>query len=701
MNIEFFTNELGQSCWLVHMSTTTYVVGVNRLGQVVHSYWGLTLPRPSDYPPLPEEEGYASFNGASQMNPEEYPAFGGLAFVESCLKAQFSDGARDVRLRYAHFSLHKDASVQELVITLVDDVYDLHVNLHYRVTKDTDVLERFASIENKSEQPCELVRIFSAQWHLPAGKPYRLTHITGKWFDEWHKVTEPLTKGVKVLESRRMTSSHHHHPTLFLSLPSTTLTQGDCWFAALAWSGNWKFTAEVTDFDQTRCAIGWNDWDFCYRLHAGQRVVTPSVFLGYTDKGFTAASHALHDYVRQMLPHADLVRPVLFNGWEVSGFDVREREQMTYAEHVAELGVELFVVDDGWFHGRTFDNRGLGDWWADEQKFPNGLAPLIEHVNRLGMDFGIWIEPEMVNPDSELYRQHPEWALRNPKRQPILARNQLMLNMAREDVQTYLIEQFDALLSQHNIQFVKWDMNRNVAEVFWETTQHAPQEIWVRYVEGMYHVWRTLKERHPHVIWQSCSGGGGRADVGMFRLADQVWLSDNTDPVARLSMQAHYLQLYPASTMESWVTHMGDTFLPLKFRFHVSMCGVLGIGANVMRWTASERATAQALIKQYKQIRTIVQHGLVYFLHLPHAQDSDCALQYMARNGKEGVIFVFRVQKAVPAAPLRIHLQGLDPTAMYTVEGYGTKSGLAWERTPLAIPLANYDSQIIAITRKE
>ncbi len=283
-----------------------------------------------------------------------------------------------------------------------------------------------------------------------------------------------------------------------------------------------------------------------------------AVTAGGAIEGFGGASRTLHDFVRDtVIPHGHTLHKVLYNSWEATTFDVDEASQIELARHAADMGIELFVMDDGWFHGRNDDHAGLGDWWPDEKKFPNGLQPLIEQVNDLGMDFGLWVEPEMVNPDSDLYRTHPDWVIHFPTRVRTTGRDQLILNFGRTDVQDYIIDLLDRLLAEHNITFIKWDMNRNASEPGWPDAPGDQREIWVRYVYGLYRVWGTLRERHPDVIWQSCSGGGGRADVGILRLADQVWISDNTEPTARLAIQEGYTQMYPANTMEAWVTDMG------------------------------------------------------------------------------------------------------------------------------------------------
>ncbi|HEU5100001.1 MAG TPA: alpha-galactosidase, partial [Roseiflexaceae bacterium] len=385
-------------------------------------------------------------------------------------------------------------------------------------------------------------------------------------------------------------------------------------------------------------------------------------------------------------------------------FDVDEASQIALAELAAEIGVELFVMDDGWFHGRDDDTAGLGDWWPDPRKFPNGLAPLVERVNALGMDFGLWVEPEMVNPNSELYRAHPDWVIHFPGRTRNTGRDQLILNFARADVQAYIIEMLDRLLADHNIVFIKWDMNRNVSEPGWPDAPGDQRELWVRYVYGLYHVWGTLRERHPHVIWQSCSGGGGRADLGILRLADQIWVSDNTEPAARLAIQEGFSQVFPANTMEAWVTDMGDATLPLEFRMHVSMCGSLGIGGHLIHWGAEGRAEAARWIARYKEIREIVQFGDMYRLRSPQSHPYS-AVQYLSKDRSEGVLFAFCTHLPPPAQLPPLYLRGLDPEARYEVEGFaGPRSGSAWMHAGLQLELGdthstNFQSTVRSIRR--
>ncbi len=681
-----------KNSWILETAHTGYAFGINSENLLAHSYWGRRLPALSDYPSPPSCQNWASFNNAAHLTPEEYPTYCGMKFTEPGIMVIFPDQVRDLRARYQSFEILPGA-LPELRLRFQDEHYPLQIMLHYHLHEAQDLIERRVSITNLGDDPIAITRVLSAVWHLSPGDRYWLTHLTGRWNDEMHRHHERLTPGMKVLESRRLTTSHHHNPWFAVDDGTASEAHGDVWYGVLAWSGNWKIAAEVTDFSSTRIHIGLNDWDFTWQLKKNATFSTPPSLAGFTPNGFGAASRNLHDHIREhLLPHGKKIHPVLYNSWEATAFDVNERSQTELAEIAAEIGVELFVVDDGWFHGRKDDRAGLGDWWADEKKFPDGLSPLIQKVNDLGMEFGLWIEPEMVNPDSDLYRAHPDWVIHFPNRPRSEGRNQLILNLARSDVQQYLFSVLDNLLTQNNIRFIKWDMNRNVSEPGWQEAPGDPRELWVRYVEGLYLLWGKLRQKHPDVVWQSCSGGGGRVDLGILRFADQIWVSDNTDATTRLSIQEGFSQVFPACTMEAWVTDAGKHILPLEFRFHVSMCGALGIGAHLAKWNALERVEAAKFISMYKNIRHIVQFGDQYRL-IPVSAGNFSAIQYLSKDQREGLLFAFRTYIPEPTSLPRVRLQGLEPNALYQIEGDArARSGTAWVEDGLHIDLGNFQS---------
>ncbi len=688
------------NAWILETQQTAYVLGLHASGRLVHLYWGPKLPFVSDYPgdhqwtigSRPLEE--FPFNGPDMFLREEYPTSAGIKFVEPCLKTRFADGVRDTQLQFEQAEILSGA-VPELRLYLRDTVYPLRLVLHYRVWEAYDLIERFVTLTNEGDTPVAVDRLWSAQWHFPLGGHYYFNHLNGRWLNEFQLLREPLIEGAKVVESRRLTTSHHHNPWFAVDRGTTTEDQGEVWFGALAWSGNWKLVAEVTEFASTRISLGLNDWDFSWRLDPGQSLSAPGSLAGYTAQGFGEASRHFHDYVREtILPHGNTPHKVLYNSWEATLFNVDEESQVHFAEIAAGMGVELFVMDDGWFHRRDSDHAALGDWWPDERKFPNGLAPLIKRVNDLGMDFGLWIEPEMVSPDSELYRAHPDWAIHYPTRPRTEGRHQLILNLGKPEVQDTLIALLDRLLSENNIAFIKWDMNRNVSEPGWADAPGDPREIWVRYVQGVYRVWDTLRQRHPRVTWQSCSGGGGRADLEILRRADQIWVSDNTNPASRLTIQAGFSHLFPAATLESWVTDMGEDFLPLDFRFHVSMCGVLGIGADLRKWSDEDITAARKWIALYKELRPVIQQGDCYRLLSPFEQPFS-AVQYVSKDKTAGVLFAFLTHRLDPVPPLIVYPRGLEPERLYRIEGFeDTRSGTAWMNTGIALGLGSFSSTV-------
>ena len=439
------------------------------------------------------------------------------------------------------------------------------------------------------------------------------------------------------------------------------------------WSGNWKISVDHDAHGALQISGGVNDFDFSWLLEGGETFTTPSFVGGYTREGFGAASRSLHRYAREQVLPAGGPRPVLYNSWEATYFEVSEGGQDELAEKAASLGVELFVVDDGWFGARNDEDRGLGDWWVNREKFPNGLGPLIEKVQSLGMSFGLWVEPEMVNPDSDLYREHPDWVYNFPNRPKSESRNQLVLNLAKEEVKEHLFGVLDGLLSGNDISFIKWDMNRTFSEPGWmEAPPGRRQEVWVRHVWGVYEILDRLREKHPGVAFESCSGGGGRVDLGILRRTDQVWTSDNTDPYDRLFIQEGFSMAYPARAMMSWVADPGQWVenrrASMSYRFHSAMMGSLGIGGNLLEWTEEEMREARRLVEQYKEIRDIVQDGNLYRLLSPR-EGHTTAVQYVSGDRSRSVLFVLRDRQRFLDRSEKVYLRGLKEGSSYRVTG--------------------------------
>jgi alpha-galactosidase len=664
------TYDAQQKQWFLQTDHSTYVIGVNERNELQSVYWGAKLTRPEDLAPAHSSPEWASFDGSETTTNTEYPGWGGRMYAEPSLKVTLADGVRDLVLKYGSYKIAGDT----LSIELKDIKYDLVVTLTYRAYPAEDIVRKSARIENKTRQPITIESAQSGVWYVPRDQHYRLTYAAGRWAGEDQLQQGMVHQGSMVLESRRGNTSHQMNPWFALDENGSADQQhGNVWFGALAWSGNWKMVVEETPVHQVRITGGFNDFDFSYPLKPGEHLDTPDYFGGFSAEGFGGASRCLHRLeLNEILPDRahPHVRPVLYNSWEATEFDVNEAGQKELAEKAAKIGVERFVMDDGWFGARNNDHAGLGDWVVNRQKFPNGLQPLIQYVNGLGMDFGLWFEPEMVNPNSDLYRQHPDWAMHFPDRPRTEARHQLVLNMARDDVKDYIFNAMDKMLSENNIKFIKWDMNRHFSEPGWPEVPVAEQkEIWVKYVRNVYDIMDRLRAKHPGLEIESCSGGGGRVDLGVLQRVDEVWTSDNTEAFDRLKIQEGFTYAYSPKVMMAWVTdvpNMNGRSTPLDYRFLVAMQGSLGIGSNLNKWMQADFDLATKMIAYYKQIRETVQTGSLYRLLSPREGDLT-ANQYVSQNGKQAVLFAFLHSQQYRNPMPAVRLQGLDPKATYRV----------------------------------
>jgi alpha-galactosidase len=695
--------------FVIETARTTYAVGINRLGILQNVYWGKKLRAEDLSQPAPVPER-SSFDPSETRTPEEFPAWGGLRYYEPALKATFADGNRDVVLKYAAHSIDGNT----LTLRVKDINGDLFVDLIYHVYPKQDIIERHARIENKTGQVVTLESAQSAVWNLPPSTGYRLTQLAGRWAAETQILQGPLNQGKTIIESRRGNTSHAANPWFALDLDATE-DHGRVWFGGLAWSGNYKIVAEQVQYNLVRVVGGFNDFDFSWPLKSGDSLETPRFYAGFTDGGFGEASRLMHRLVRdEILPdHAKpKVRPILYNSWEATEFKVDEAGQTELAEKAAKLGTEMFVVDDGWFGARNHDRAGLGDWVVNKQKFPNGMKSLIAKVNSLGMKFGLWFEPEMVNPDSDLYRAHPDWAMNFPGRPRSLGRNQLVLNMARDDVKEYIFSALDKMLAENNIEFIKWDMNRNFGEPGMANVPVDQQkEIWVKYVRNVYDIFDRLRAKYPRLEIESCSGGGGRADLGILQRVDQIWTSDNTEAFDRLRIQEGFSMAYPAKVMMAWVTdvpNMNGRVTPLKYRFLVAMNGSVGIGSNLNKFSAADMKLAADMVALDKEIRDTVQAGDLYRLMSPRTGDVT-ANQYIGADGKQSVVFAFLHSQQYMNPMPTVYPQGLDPEAIYKVRTIDNKligkaaelSGATLMNKGLNFDLrGDFDSTIVVLDRK-
>ncbi len=648
----------------------SYVFGVNQNGEVQTLYWGQRLQLADPTPPARADGGTSAFDLPVNATPQEFTGWGGGLVVVPNLKITFPDGNRDLVLHYVSHTIQHNT----LTVSLKDISRDVFVDLIYRMDEETGVLARSARIENRTKLPFTIEQVFAATWNLGPGNNYQLRYLTGRWAGEWNLQQEPLHPGKIVLESRRGSTGDEVNPWFAIERSSQPDQDvGDVWFGALGWSGSWQINVETDWQNRVRITGGYTPFDFSYVLAPGESLETPEFYGGYSHEGVGGASRLLHrlelDSTVPQAPHRRL-RPILYNSWEATGFDVNEVGQEALAEKAASIGVERFVMDDGWFGHRKDDHAGLGDWYVNLQKFPRGLKPLIDKVHALGMDFGLWVEPEMVNPDSDLYRKHPDWVLKFTDRPQTEGRNQLVLNLARKDVKAYVYAFLDQLLSENDIAFLKWDYNRNWSEPGWPAAAPEKQkEVYVKYVQNLYNIFAELRRRHPHVEIESCSGGGARVDLGILRLTDEVWPSDNTDPFDRLSIQDGFTYAYAPGVMMSWVTDspnwMNGRSTSLEYRFLSSMQGSLGVGADLNRWTPEDFVAAKRLIAEYKAVRATVQEGALYRLISPGGGSEYSATESVARDGHEAAVFAFLHSSQEGQPYPRLYMRGLDREVVY------------------------------------
>jgi alpha-galactosidase len=687
----------------------SYVFGVNERGELQTLYWGGRIGARDSLPAAHSNPEAASFDSPYTTTPQEYAGWGAGLFTEPALKVSFADGNRDLVL---HFVRATPNGSQSLDVLLKDISREIYVTLRYSIDPDSGVLARSAIIENKEKQPVTIEQAAAAQWTLPPAR-YTLSYLTGRWAGEWTLNQEPIIGGARVIESRRGSTGHQANPWFAISRDASQSStgpvvadeeHGEVWFGALAWSGSWRISVERDQLDSVRVTGGFNPFDFGDKLKPGEKLETPIFYGGYSDHGLGGASRLLHHFeIAHILPQAPdpKPRPVIYNSWEATEFNVDEPSQVALAEKAASIGVDRFVMDDGWFGQRKNDHAGLGDWYVNAEKFPHGLKPLIDKVHALGMDFGLWVEPEMVNPDSDLYRKHPDWVLNFPGRPRSESRNQLVLNLARADVRDYVEGFLDKLLTENDIAFLKWDYNRNWAEPGWDEVPRDEQKrVYVEFIRNLYSILGDLRKKHPKVEIESCSGGGGRVDLGILRYTDEVWPSDNTDPFDRLAMQDGFSYAYTPQIMMAWVTdspHWGNgRTTSLTYRMLSSMQGSLGIGANLNRWNAEDFSTAKRLIAAYHSAQRTIVRGDLFRLISPRDGSEFSSTETVSNDKNQAVVFAFAHSTQKGRGFPLLQLQGLEPDAEYKlswIEGKArpgtpaSASGAWWMRHGLQLEL--------------
>ncbi|MDR6550072.1 alpha-galactosidase [Paenibacillus qinlingensis] len=692
-----------QKLWILSTKESDYVIQVSPKGQLLHRYWG-EKQQLFDYE---HENGGQHWIGTSHTDSskDEIMPWGGLRFTEPGLKITFADHSRDLCHIYDSYQI---TNRNLLTIRLVDSQQQLHVLLHYNLIAEQDLIERNVEIINASHESVTLEQVMGAVWHLPVYPQYQFTYLTGHWGGEFQVRREFLQEGKKVLESRCGLSGHLYNPWFAVDFGDAAEEHGDVYFGAIAYSGNWKLVAERYMRQSLQITAGLNDFDFAWTLGSGESFSSPVCVAGYTKHGYGQASRNMHRYQEKyLLRQADQIRPVMYNSWYSTHFDISVDSQKLLADKAAAMGTEMFVMDDGWFGPSRTNRSKLGDWVADPSKFPDGLTPLIDHVKSLGMKFGLWVEPENVGPDSDVYREHPDWIFHFPNRERTHLNKEFTLNLAREDVRDHLISRLDNLLATHDISYVKWDMNRYISEPGWhDAPREHHKEVWVRYVQGLYGIIETLRDRHPRVMFEACASGGGRVDLGMMKYVEQFWTSDDTDGFDRLSIQEGYSYGYTPKAMMCWVApaaRIRPRSTSIRYRFHVAMMGSLGISLDLSKLTEAEFAECRSYIAQYKNIRGTVQEGDLYRLMPTNSPEGTAAVQYVNQDRNQVVLFAFRHSMRFVHSVYPIRLKGLNPQAVYSCESLKLeRSGASLMATGVQLELkGDFDSELVVFQKMQ
>lgn len=694
MGIAFDKN---QQIFHLQSKGMSYIIQVLKQNYLAHLYWGKKirsldlsyLIRFQDRPFAPNpDQSDRSFS--LDTLPQEYPGYGNTDFREPAYQIQLENGSTVTDLRYWGYEIvsgkpklsglpstyvEKDTEANTLYIQLADSITGLHVILSYTVYEDFDVITRSVRFINKGTEKLKLLRALSMNVDFPEAD-YDFIHLPGAWGRERQIERRPLISGVQSFASCRGASSHQHNPFMALLRKETTEDHGEVFGFNLVYSGNFLAQVEVDQYQVARIGLGINPFDFSWLLEPGESFQTPEIVMVFSDEGLGGMSRIYHKLYRTRLcrgQYRDQERPILINNWEGTYFDFTADRIEQIAKTAGELGIELFVLDDGWFGKRNDDQSSLGDWFVNRDKLPLGLADFATRVNKLGLKFGLWFEPEMISPDSELYRQHPDWCLHVPGRNRSEGRNQLILDLSRDEVCTAITGILSKILKNVPISYVKWDMNRHMTEIGSATLPPERQrETAHRYMLNLYQMMDQITTTFPHILFESCSGGGGRFDPGILYYMPQTWTSDDTDAIARLKIQYGTSIVYPPLTMGSHISavpnHQLQRTTPLEIRGHVASSGNFGYELDLNRLDSAELALVKEQVAFYKEIRKVVQFGDFYRILSPF-EGNETAWIFVDEEKVEAVVFYFKVL-AEPNHPFkRIRLKGLDPVKNYQIVG--------------------------------
>lgn len=710
-----------QKSFYLGAGKASYVLHVDEDGRLLNQHWGARVPDGALSPDFSHYPTLASFDPRTNALPWELPTRGSGWYGEPAVAATNEKGDDMVQLTYVSHAIYmgknrlpglpatfarREGDAETLEIELMDRLTGLRVTAVYGVFERTGAITRSLRLKNESGEDMQINGVLSASAPVH-GSGYDVIHLKGAWARERHVMRQTQGEGEYRIFSQRGASGHEANPFLALCEKSATEFSGEVWAVSLVYSGSFEALSYVNNTENSRLSIGLNPDVFTWKLEPGETFVSPEAAMVYSPDGLNGMSHAFHRLYSENLMRSkwfERDRPILINNWEATYFNFNEEKILQIARRAKELGVEMLVLDDGWFGKRNTDNCSLGDWVVNPEKLPGGLNGLSDRLHDLGLKFGLWFEPEMISPDSDLYRAHPDWCLHVDGRARVEMRNQLILDLSRKEVQDYIIESVSAALESARIEYVKWDMNRNMTEPFsGAQTPERQKETQHRYMLGLYRVLEEITARFPEILFESCSGGGGRFDPGMLYYMPQTWTSDDSDAVERMFIQYGTSFVYPPCAMGAHVSavpnHQTGRTTAMQTRGDVALGGNFGFELDLSQLSDADAETVRRLIEREKQVRTLVRTGEFTRLLSPFDHPY-AAWQFRARDNSEALICAYRLMTR-PATPhLLLRASGLDESAVYMDDDGNTCSGAALTRYGLWLHLpGDFTSKVIHLRR--
>ena len=710
-----------QKSFYLGAGKASYVLHVDEDGRLLNQHWGARVPDGALSPDFSHYPTLASFDPRTNALPWELPTRGSGWYGEPAVAATNAKGDDMVQLTYVSHAIYmgknrlpglpatfarREGDAETLEIELMDRLTGLRVTAVYGVFERTGAITRSLRLKNESGEDMQINGVLSASAPVH-GSGYDVIHLKGAWARERHVMRQTQGEGEYRIFSQRGASGHEANPFLALCEKSATEFSGEVWAVSLVYSGSFEALSYVNNTENSRLSIGLNPDVFTWKLEPGETFVSPEAAMVYSPDGLNGMSHAFHRLYSENLMRSkwfERDRPILINNWEATYFNFNEEKILQIARRAKELGVEMLVLDDGWFGKRNTDNCSLGDWVVNPEKLPGGLNGLSDKLHDLGLKFGLWFEPEMISPDSDLYLAHPDWCLHVDGRARVEMRNQLILDLSCKEVQDYIIESVSAVLESARIEYVKWDMNRNMTEPFsGAQTPERQKETQHRYMLGLYRVLEEITARFPEILFESCSGGGGRFDPGMLYYMPQTWTSDDSDAAERMFIQYGTSFVYPPCAMGAHVSavpnHQTGRTTAMQTRGDVALGGNFGFELDLSQLSDADAETVRRLIEREKQVRTLVRTGEFTRLLSPFDHPY-AAWQFRARDNSEALICAYRLMTR-PATPhLLLRASGLDESAVYMDDDGNTCSGAALTRYGLWLHLpGDFTSKVIHLRR--